>query len=137
MEEPETERREVKRRYTYDRRSDEKRKQFWREKLLPILIGLTATSLISWGVYITHLSYTINAKYEEIFLKYVAEQQLKEATADHRREIHDREFNAKLLAIRAELNTGLVEMRNAMQNLYNLLLRRQQTEEEDKDKENF
>jgi len=132
----ESERRETKRRYTSDRRADELRKQYWRQRLLPILIGITATSLISWGVYITHLSYTINAKYEEVFLKYVDEQQLKESVAAHRRELREQEFNAELLALRAELNNGLIEMRNTMRDLYNLLINQRPTAYTDEEIEN-
>lgn len=116
------ERREIKRRYTIDRRVLERRKRYWSSLLLPILIGTVATSIIAWGAYVTHITYGISAKYEQSFVKHVNEQLTKDALNEHRLEMIQSEHNLRMTSLRNDMNTGFKEMREFQHDIYNLIL---------------
>ena len=115
------ERRESQRRRTLDRRADEARRQLWRLRLLPILVTILGGALVSWGAYVTHLSYSINANYEKVFLHYISEQKDKESAAGRRLDVLNHEFNAKLESLRTDVYNSMAEMRSTLRNIYNLL----------------
>ena len=88
------ERRESKRRDNSDRRILERRKRYWSSLILPILVGVIATAIVSWGAYVTHVTYGISARYEESFVKHVSAELKKDALNEHRLEMIQADHNS-------------------------------------------
>ena len=118
------ERREARRRYTLDRRELERRKKYWSSLILPVIIGIVATAIVSWGAFVTHVTYGISAKYEESFVKHVNDQLKKEAYNEHRLELIQAEHNAQMARLREDMNTGFKEIRAFQHDIYNLLAKK-------------
>jgi hypothetical protein len=117
------ERREAKRRQNIDRRMREKRKRYWMNLLVPIAISIGVGGIISWGVYVTHLTYGISARYEESFVKHVNDQIQKDAIYDHRLEMIQMDYSEKISGLRSDMASGLREIRQSQKEIYNLLLK--------------
>lgn len=114
--------REVRRRYLFDRRMRERRKRYWWSIIFPIFLGSVLTALISWGVYVTHVTYRISAGYEETFVKHI-ENEIQEAAAlEHKMEMMKIEYTGRLDSIRSETMKQLSEIRAMQSNMYQLLL---------------
>lgn len=122
------ERRETRRRYTIDRRILERRKRYWSSLLLPVFVGIVVTAIVSWGAYVTHVTYGISAKYEESFVKHVREQLKKEAHNEHRLEMIQTEHNSQMARLRDDMNTGFKEIRAFQHDIYNLLAKKKSEE---------
>ena len=116
------ERRRAKRRYKTDRRIIERRKKYWWMIIFPILIGVCATALISWGAYITHVTYTISANYETNFVAHISARAKKDAIIEDKVETLRKDYTQKLGTLRTEMNEGLKEIRDTNLAIYNLLL---------------
>ena len=114
--------REIRRRYTVDRRKSEKRKRYWWSVIFPILLGGALSALISWGVYVTHVTYRISANYEETFVKYIAQQLEKETALDHRLELMRNDYTNRMNAIRLEMTAGIDRIRSVQDAMYRILL---------------
>lgn len=122
------ERRETRRRYDIDRRLIERRKRYFISIMIPIIIGVTATALISWGAYVTHVTYTISAKYETNFVQHITARAEKDARLEHELELLRTEYTYKLSTLRDEVNDGLKEIRDTNNAIYKLLLQHQSME---------
>lgn len=123
------EQREARRRYTIDRRLAERRRRYWWAIILPIILGagLTGlTGLISWGVYVTHVTYRISANYELAFVKHIELQVEKEARLDHRLELIKADFTNRTNLIRSDMTAGLKEIRDMQGAMYKLLVQNEQ-----------
>jgi len=116
------EQREVRRRYTFDRRTLERRKRYWWSVIFPILLGTILTGLLSWGVYVTHVTYRISANYEETFVKHIEKEIEKEAQLEHKFELIKADHMRSMEAIRLETSKGLAEIRSMQATMYRLLL---------------
>ena len=123
------ERREAKRRYTIDRRLLERRKKYWSTLLLPVLAGIIVTGILSWGAYVTHITYGISAKYEESFVKHIKDQLKKDALMDHKLELIQAEHNRQMIRLRDDMNTGFKEIRVFQRDIYSILVKQQIQEE--------
>jgi len=123
------ERRESKRRYTIDRRILERRKKYWSNLLLPVLAGIIVTGIISWGAYVTHITYGISAKYEESFVKHIKDQLKKDALTDHKLELIQAEHNRQMNRLRDDMNIGFKEIRVFQRDIYSILVKQQIKEE--------
>lgn len=122
------ERREAKRRYTIDRRTVERRKKYWYNLFLPILLGVLGAGLVSWGAYVTHVTYGISAKYEESFVRHVADQLKKEALNDHKLELMQMEHSTQMTSLRDDMNTGFKEIRAFQHDIYNIIAKQKNDE---------
>ena len=122
------ERRESRRRYTIDRRELERRKKYWSSLIFPVIIGIVATAIVSWGAFVTHVTYGISAKYEESFVKHVNDQLKKDAYNEHRLELIKAEHNAQMSRLREDMNTGFKEIRAFQHDIYNLLAKKKAEE---------
>ena len=116
------ERRRAKRRYKTDRRIIERRKKYWWMIIFPILIGVCATALISWGAYITHVTYTISANYETNFVAHIESRAKKDATIEAKVEMMRSDYTQKMGSLREDMNEGMKEIRDTNLAIYNLLL---------------
>lgn len=126
-----SERREVKRRYTPDRRELERKKKFWTNLLLPIVIGVAATSIITWGAYVTHVTYDISANYEQTFVKHLENQAAEEVKDDIRMDSIVIDYNAKILELSKNMKEGFDELRDDNRTIYNLLVTHERRRVED------
>jgi len=117
------ERREYMRRYSGERRVVERRKKYWWSVVLPIILGLLGTGVISWAVYVTHTTYGISAKWEQSFGRHVQDQLQKEASDDHRIELMKIDHNSEMTSLRRDMNEGFKEIRGSQKDIYNLLLK--------------
>lgn len=116
------EQREIRRRYNIDRRSTERRKRYVWSVILPIFLGAGLSALVSWGVYVTHITYRISANYEETFVRHI-ESQVEESTAmDHRLEVMKAEYTTGMRTLRREMTSGLKEIRDMQAAMYHILL---------------
>ena len=115
------ERREAKRRYTIDRRDVERKKKYWINLFLPIVVGVLVTSLMSWGVYITHTIYTISANYEQTFKKHMEDQSAEAVRDDIRMDAMQVDYNSKISRLHDDMMEGFKELRNS-QNLIQKLI---------------
>ena len=120
------ERRESKRRYTFDRRRAERRKKYFWYFVMPTLMGVLLTAIITWGAYVTHVSFTISANYEANFASHVTEQRITEAAINHKIEVLRAEHNTQMQNIRNDMNQQLKEIRDTNTAIYRLLLQRTQ-----------
>lgn len=118
------ERREAHRRYTVDRRVSERRKKYWFGLLVPTIIGLLGAGIISWGAYVTHVTYNISAKYEETFLRHIEDQQEKESEAVAEVNRMESDQNEKMRVLREDMNAGFRDLRDTQRDIYSLLLDR-------------
>jgi hypothetical protein len=116
------ERREVKRRHAVDRRLQERKKRYLWSIIFPVTIGIIGTAILSWGAYVTHVTYGISASYEETFKGHIQGQLVKEAEIAHKFELNKLEYTDKLTELRRDMNLGFKEMRNTQKNIYNLLI---------------
>lgn len=127
------EKREIRRRYIIDRRSVERRKRYIWSVILPICLGAGLSALVSWGVYVTHITYRISANYEETFVKHIESQVEESAAMDHRLEVMKTEYTTGMHTLRQEMTSGLKEIRDMQAAMYRILLeneRRKKTSEE-------
>jgi hypothetical protein len=118
-------RREIKRRFDIDRRSQERRKRYWWTVLFPLIIGIIGTAVLSWGAYVTHTTYGISAKYEQTFVSHIRNQIQKDADTDHKLEITKIEHARELDKIRKDMKDGFSEMRKSQDAIYNLIISQQ------------
>ena len=116
------EQREVRRRYTIDRRTLEKRKRYWWSVIFPIILGCLLTGIMSWGVYVTHVTYRISANYETTFVKHIGAQIEKDAAINHRLELMKADYTTRMTQMRSDMADGLKEIRNMQGTMYRLLL---------------
>jgi hypothetical protein len=114
------ERREARRRYTIDRRTFERRKKYWSSLLMPIIVGLIATSIVTWGAYVTHVTYGISAKYEETFVRHVAEQLKKDAEVDRRLNMIRSDYSNQMDRLRDDMNAGFKDLRDFQHDIYSI-----------------
>jgi hypothetical protein len=119
----EEERRTMTRRELADRRAKERRRKYWFNLLVPIGLSIGIGGVISWGVYVTHLTYGISAKYEESFVKHVQDQLQKDAFYDHRLELLQIDYSEKISSLRSDMAEGLREIRDTQKDMYKLLLK--------------
>lgn len=119
------EQREVRRRYVVDRRASERRKKYWWAVLFPIIVGVCITALISWGAYVTHVTYTISANYEMSFKQHIQDRVIKDASLEHTIELMRSDYTHKLTGIRQDMDAGLKEIRDTNLKIYNLLLEKE------------
>jgi hypothetical protein len=117
----EVERRESKRRYTLDRRLYEKRKKYWINLLLPIVLGVVVTGIVSWAAYVTHLTYGISAKYEQSFVSHINDQLKKDALIEHKMELLQVNHDQDLRQLKEAMETGFKEMRSFQHDIYKIL----------------
>lgn len=129
------ERRAVRRRYTLDRRAKEARKKLWFNILVPAIVGIGLTGALSWGVYVTHTTYTISAVYEQTFAKHLKEQKekdtavskgIKQVADEYRRDIKELgdSHNEEMSTLRKEVGEGFREIRKIQGDIYNILVHR-------------
>jgi hypothetical protein len=129
------ERREAKRRYTTDRRRGEARKRIWVNIVLPAIVGIGLTSLLSWAIYVTHTTYTISAIYDQTFKKHIDSQaviaaknaaKLKEIATDSDKEMKElRKIHVDdMRALRSDMSNGFREIRNTQGAIYDILVKR-------------
>jgi hypothetical protein len=116
------EQREARRRYTVDRRLAERRKRYWWSMILPIILGTGLAGLLSWGVYVTHVTYRISANYELSFVKHLERQVEKEFRLDHRLEVMKADFTNRTNLIRSDMTAGLKEIRDMQTTMYKILV---------------
>lgn len=126
------ERREAKRRYTTDRRDLERKKKFWVNLLLPIVIGVGVTSIITWGAYVTHLTYGISAKYEQTFVAHLESQAAEDVKDDLRMDSIVLDYNSKILKLSENMKEGFDELREDNRIIYNLLVTHERNRIEEK-----
>lgn len=126
----ELERRRIHRRNRADRRLAERRKKYWWSVIFPIIIGVCVTALISWGAYVTHVTYTISANYETSFVRHVNNQVKKDAALELKIEMLRTDYTHKMNSMRADMNSGLKEIREANNRIYNLLIGRDDGKQE-------
>ena len=119
------ERRVTKRRDMIDRRVVERRKKYWWGVIFPIIVAVCVSALISWGAYITHVTYTISANYEASFVAHVKDRSTKDKAIDDRFEVLRSDYNTKIEMLHVDLNNGLAEIRKTNLAIYNLLLQHQ------------
>jgi len=127
-------RRASRRRYLADRRAREKRKKYWWSVIFPIIVSICCGALISWGAYVTHVTYTISANYETSFLKFIEERAQKDASVEHEIEMLKTDYTNKLGLLRSDMTSqineirldmkaGMKEIRETNVRIYDLLLR--------------
>ena len=116
------EQREIRRRYTIERRVNERRKRYWWSIIFPILLGSILTALISWGVYVTHITYRISASYEETFVKHIEREIEKDAVLEHKFEMMKAEYTNRMDTISSDTKFELAEIRKMQTAMYQLLL---------------
>ncbi len=119
------EQREVRRRYTLDRRVAERRKRYWWSVVFPILLGTGLTALISWGVYVTHTTYRISANYEKTFVRHIDKVIKREALVEHRMEIMKADYINRIDSLKVDVKASLTEIKDIQTAMYRLLLERQ------------
>jgi len=119
------ERRECKRRFNVDRRNMERKKRYFFGILMPIIIGVVLTGIVSWGAYVTHVTYKISANYEETFVKHMGEQNSREVVINHRLDLMTRDYGLKVDTLRSEVTEGLREIREVQSQMYRLLVQYQ------------
>jgi hypothetical protein len=119
-------RRAVKRRYTTERR----RGKYWLNLLAPIAMGVILTGIVSWGVYVTHTTYNISAKYEETFIGHIEGQEKKEVYAERRRDAIVVDYNRKIDKLSDEVADGFREIRDGNNSIINLLLKREASKQQ-------
>jgi len=124
------ERREVRRRYIPDRRAAERRKRYWWSVVFPIILGACLTAVISWGAYVTHVTYSISANYEKTFVHHIEAQADKNALVEHKLELIKKDYTGGINAIRKDMTTGFSEIRNIQNAMYRLLLVRERDRSE-------
>jgi hypothetical protein len=117
------ERRQIKRRYTVDRRTLEKRKKYLSSVLIPTFIGLLGAGIISWGAYVTHTTYGISAKYEETFISHIENQNTTDIINDRKFESIQKDYNGKILQLHIDMNDGFKEMRSTQRDIYDFLIK--------------
>jgi hypothetical protein len=120
------ERREVRRRYTSDRRNWERKKYYLSKMLVPIVASVLFAGLISWGAYVTHTTYTISANYEQTFKKALDGQTKRRTFVDGAFDKMRDDYEVKVFNLREELREGLHETRVALSKIYNLLVTHEQ-----------
>ena len=125
------ERREVKRRYTTDRRELERKKKFWTNLLLPVVIGIAVTSIITWGAYVTHVTYGISAKYEQSFVTHLESQATEDVKDDLRMDAIVLDYNAKIVKLSEKVEEGFEKIREDSREIYNLLITHERNRVED------
>jgi hypothetical protein len=116
-----SERRSNKRRVLYDRRQQEYRRRLMM-RILPVVIAVFASGLISWGAYVTHLTYNIAATYDTVFSTHIEEQAKKEIEDNLHFVVIQKEFSEKMLTLRSEMKQGMDEIRNGFRDIYLLLI---------------
>ena len=126
-----SERREAKRRYTTDRRELERKKKFWTSLILPVVIGIGVTSVITWGAYVTHVTYGISAKYEQTFVKHLESQDTDAIKDDIRMDSIVLDYNGKILELSRDVKEGFDELRDDNRTIYNLLVTHERRRVED------
>jgi hypothetical protein len=126
------ERREAKRRYTTDRRDLERKKKFWVNLLLPIVIGVGVTSIITWGAYVTHVTYGISAKYEQTFVAHLENQASEDIKDDIRMDAMVLDYNSKIVKLSETMKEGFDELREDNRIIYNLLVTHERNRIEEK-----
>ena len=126
------ERREAKRRYTTDRRDIERKKKFWVNLLLPIVIGVGVTSIITWGAYVTHLTYGISSKYEQNFVAHLESQAAEDVKDDLRMDSIVIDYNSKILKLSENMKEKFDELREDNRIIYNLLVTHERNRIEEK-----
>ena len=117
------ERRVSKRRDAIDRRIAERRKKYWWGVVFPVLIAVCASALVSWGAYITHVTYTISANYEASFVSHVEDRAKKDKAIEGRFQALRSDYNSQIDMLHTDLNNGLADIRKTNLAIYNLLLR--------------
>jgi hypothetical protein len=115
-------RRKAKRRHLIDRRMIERRRKYWWSVIFPIIVGVCVTALISWGAYVTHVTYRISANYEMSFVRHIEDRAKKDLAFDHKIEMLRSDYTVKLGNLRTDLNKGLTEIRETNLKIYELLL---------------
>lgn len=118
------ERREVKRRYTVDRRTVERRKKYLFSVIMPTLLGILGAGVVSWGAYVTHATYSITAKYEQGYVTYIDKQAEVDRAQDLEIKRIARDYNQKVIQLHDDMNAGFKEIRDTQQNIFGLLLHR-------------
>ncbi len=129
------EQREVRRRYTIDRRTRERRKRYWWSVVFPIILGAGLSALISWGVYVTHVTYRISANYEETFLKHINAELEKDAATQHKMELMEADYTSSMASIRSEMAGGLKEIRDMQATMYRFLLNKERQDKKSEESE--
>ena len=124
------EKRQTRRRYTLDRRVAERRKKYFWSVVFPIVLGAVLSGLLSWGVYVTHVTYRISAGYEETFVKHLEMEVEKDKILEHKLELMKAEYTGQMRTIRAEMAQSLKEIRDMQMTMYRLLLDHERTERE-------
>lgn len=120
------ERRSNKRRTLFDRRQQEYHRRLIM-RILPTLVAVVASAVVSWGVYVTHLTYNINATYDKIFNAHIESQAEKDTETELHFAMVHQEFTAKITDLRTEMNQGLAEIRNSFRDIYMLLVNSRRT----------
>jgi hypothetical protein len=121
------EQRESRRRYTIDRRSSERRKRYWWSVIFPIVLGAVLSALISWGVYVTHITYKISANYEETFVSHIEKELERDAQVEHKLEMMKTDYSNRMNLMRSDMSSGLKEIRDMQASMYRLLLDHERT----------
>lgn len=119
------EQRETRRRYIFDRRVAERRKRYWWSVMFPILLGSIMTALISWGVYVTHVTYRISANYEETFVRHIESGIEREAQFEHRVDLIRVDYISRINSLKEDMTRSLREIKDIQTAMYQLLLHRQ------------
>jgi len=108
------ERREKKRRVPPDRRVIERRKRYLFNVMLPTLVAVCGAGLISWGAYVTHITYAISAKFD-------SEIEHGQEGKDERMEMRI-DYNSKIIKLQDTMLEGFKELRESNRIIYNLLV---------------
>jgi hypothetical protein len=117
-----TDRRSSKRRTYTDRRVAERKKRFLMGVVLPVCLGVVATGIVSWAVFITHTTFTISAGYEETFKRHLERQATDAVRDDIRMDSMVLDYNSKILKLNEDMTEGFDELRKQQTNIYNLLV---------------
>lgn len=115
-------RRDSRRRFLTDRRASARRHRFMWSVFFPIVAGIIGTGVVSWGAYVTHVTYSISANYEQSFEKYIEDNNGHIADVHMKVNEMQDDYNQKILELRHDLNASFKEMRDAQNAIYNFLI---------------
>ena len=118
------ERRETSRRVPPDRRIVERRKKYALNIILPTIVAIMGGGLISWGAYVTHVTYSISAKFDSSYAAHVANQDKHDQEDKDERMAMRIDYNSKILKLRGAMDDGFKEFRDSNRSIYNLLVSR-------------
>lgn len=117
------ERRESTRRIPPDRRSTERRKKYFFNIIVPTVIAVVGAGLVSWGAYVTHVTYAISAKFDSSYASHVAIQNEHDQEDKDERMAMRIDYNSKIIKLRETMDAGFKEMRESNRTIYNLIVR--------------